>query len=111
MKDFFRTLFGIRTKRRAPPITSLPQVGASIVRHGYKIKLTQPCRPDLWDWLLLSGWRATPVVHDRRAYILLPEDTIIRLNPATQEEREQILRSLMSSAWHNTPTTSTRTRH
>lgn len=98
MKNFLRTLFGIRKKRAPLPITPPPKVGASIVRHGYRIKVTQPCRPDLWDWLLLSGWRAIPVRHDRRSSIVLPEETIPQLNLASTEERQRILDNLVGSA-------------
>ncbi len=98
MKNFFRTLLGIRTKRQPLPITPPPKVGASIVRNGYRIKVTQPCRSDLWDWLLLSGWRAIPVRHDRRASIVLPEETIPQLNVASTEDRQRLLETLVSSA-------------
>lgn len=107
MKDFFRTLFGIRAKRRAPPITPWPQPGGSIIRNGYKIKVNVACRPELWDWLQLSGWRATPVPQDRRACTMLPDDTLARLNAACTEEREQILTGLLADA-RRRPTPRTR---
>jgi hypothetical protein len=98
MKNFFRTLFGIRAKRKALPITPPPKIGANIIRNGYRIKVTQSCRPDLWDWLLLAGWRASPVRHERRACITLPEETIYQLNAAPVEHREKILGAVLNAA-------------
>ena len=90
MFDLLRTLFGIRQKRRSLPATPRPQVGASIVRNGFKIKVSQPCDPDLWDWLLLAGWRVNPVRHDRRRTINLPHDALARLNAAGIERRAKV---------------------
>ena len=82
MIDFFRTLFGIRKKRKALPATESPQIGATIVRRNVKIKVSQPCDPELWDWMLLSGWRVNPVRNDRRVCVSLPRDAIDQLNAA-----------------------------
>lgn len=97
MKNFLRTLFGIRAKRKALPITPAPQPGASIVRNGYKIKVTQPCSNDLWDWLLLSGWRVT-IRNDRRACTMLPEETFARLSAAPAASRETVLAAALDAA-------------
>ncbi|MDO6384835.1 MULTISPECIES: hypothetical protein [Uliginosibacterium] len=97
MKSFFRTLFGIRTKRRALPVTPAPQVGAYITRNGYKIKVTQPCSVELWDWLLLAGWRVIPVRNDRRASVRLPDEAMPLLGAASIEQRQRVLDGFMAS--------------
>lgn len=98
MKNFFRRLLGIRTKRRALPITPVPPTGTTIIRNGFKIKVTQTCSPELWDWLLLSGWRVVPVRHDRRAGTTLPDAAMHMLNAASVEQREHVMGNLLSSA-------------
>ena len=98
MIDSLRTLFGIRKQRRGLPSTPVPQPGSSIVRNGYKIKLAQPCNPELWDWLLLVGWRVNPVRNDRRAYQNLPADAIRQLNAAGVENRAKVHEKLLQAA-------------
>lgn len=98
MKDFFRNLFGIRQKRKGLPITPPPKVGASIIRNGVRIKVVQPCDAELWDWLLLMGWRVNPVRNDRRAYTNLPKETINRLRTAGSTQRGRVLEELMEMA-------------
>lgn len=98
MKNFIRNLFGIRKKRKALPVTPPPKVGASIIRNGAKIKVVQPCDYELWDWLLLMGWRVNPVRNDRRTYANLPRDTIAKLRNAGVEQRGRVLEQLLEEA-------------
>ncbi len=102
MKDMLRTLFSIRTKRRAPPVGPLPQVGASIMCGGVKMQVTHPMPRELWDWMVLSGWRNVPVSNDRRQSAELPERTMKDLLDAAPTEREalhaRILRQARRSA-------------
>jgi len=98
VNDFFRNLFGIRQKRRSPPVTPAPQLGATIIRNGVKIKITQSCDGELWDWLLLSGWRVNNVRNDRRKGIVLPRDAIKHLKAASVDERTKILETLLAIA-------------
>jgi hypothetical protein len=95
MKDFFRNLFGIRQRRKGLPITPPPKVGASVIRNGARIKIVQPCDSELWDWLLLMGWRVNPVRNDRRTYLNLPKETINRLRSADAEQRGRVLEELL----------------
>lgn len=101
MNDFLRNLLGIRVKRRALPITPAPKLGATILRNGVKIKITQPCDDELWDWLTLVGWRVSPVRNDRRAAVLLPPDTIARLRDAGITRRGEVLDNLVTDATGN----------
>ncbi|GAB2888270.1 hypothetical protein GCM10027046_15830 [Uliginosibacterium flavum] len=98
MKDFFRTMFGIRKKRAGLRASGAPQAGASIVRNGIKITLTQACDRDLWDWLLLSGWRVNPVSNDRRHYASPPETAVMQLLNARTEERTEAHARVLRSA-------------
>jgi hypothetical protein len=98
MKDFLRTLFRIRTQRRSYPITTAPKVGSEIICRGIKMTVSRPIAPELWDWLLLSGWRAVPVRDDRRAAVSLPEDTLRRLEAANAAEREVMLGEMLQRA-------------
>ncbi|KAF7597995.1 MAG: hypothetical protein CGU28_15420 [Candidatus Dactylopiibacterium carminicum] len=103
MKDFLRTLFGVRTKRRAHPVTPPPRAGESIVRQGFKIPVSHPMRAELWDWLLLSGWRVVPVRHDRRSSISLPDDALRQLELADAADRETLLREMLQRARRRPP--------
>lgn len=90
MNDFFRNLFKIRTKRRALPSGPRPQVGSIIVRKTMRIRVTQPISSDLWDWLLLSGWRVNTFKNDRRHYRTLPDGVLVQLAAATPEHRSEL---------------------
>lgn len=98
MNDFLRNLFGIRQKRSLPPVTASPPIGASIVRQGVKIKISHPCSDELWEWLLLSGWRVNPVRNDRRKGLVLPRDAIRLLSAAKVDERGKVLETLLAIA-------------
>ncbi|MDP5240984.1 hypothetical protein Q9Q94_15690 [Uliginosibacterium sp. 31-16] len=98
MINSLRTLLGIRTKRQPLPITSAPRPGASIVKGDYRIKTNQPCDGELWDWLLLMGWRVSSVRNDRRGYQEMPADTITRLKAASIESRSAVLDALSAKA-------------
>lgn len=76
MKDMFRTLFSIRQKRRPAPVGPLPAVGAFIVRGEIKMPVTHPVPRELWDWLVLSGWRNLPVKNDRRKGMRVPDGAL-----------------------------------
>ena len=102
MKNFLRNLFGIRQQRRSLPVTMAPKIGASIVRDGVKIKLAQSCDDEVWEWLVLCGWRVCSVRNDRRHYVQLPLDAITRLKAASVSERDSVMEELLHSA---------RTRH
>ena len=98
MIDSLRTLFGIRKKRAGLLASGAPQAGASIVRNGIKIALTQACDRDLWDWLLLSGWRVNPVSNDRRRYASPPDTAVMQLLSARSEERTDAHARVLRSA-------------
>lgn len=90
MKDWIRTALSIRNKRRAPPVGSLPPVGATIVRGAVKMAVTHDVAPELWDWLVLSGWRNLPVKVDRRKGLRAPQSALRDLARATPQERDRV---------------------
>ena len=98
MKDLLRTLFSVRQKRRAPPIGAIPSVGASIIRGQVKMSVTHPIEPDLWNWLVLSGWRSVPVKQDRRKCMALPKSALKELMSADIQERDATHAHLLSKA-------------
>lgn len=90
MKDLLRTLFSIRKDRRPAPVGPLPPVGALILRGALKMAVTQPVPRDLWDWLVLSGWRNMPVKTDRRKGMRLPDEALKALIDAAPQQRNQV---------------------
>ena len=66
---------------------SLPPVGALILRGPVKMLVTHPLPAELWDWLVLSGWRNLPVKDDRRKGLLAPTDALKTLLEADPQQR------------------------
>lgn len=87
MKDWIRNALSIRQPRRPASVGSLPPVGALIMRGPVKMLVTHPLSAELWDWLVLSGWRNTPVKDDRRKGMRLPEGALKALIDADPAER------------------------
>ncbi len=90
MKDRLRTLFSIRTKRQLPPVGPLPKVGTAIMCGSLKMQVTHPMPRELWDWMVLSGWRNLPVTKDRRQSVDLPERTLKELIDAAPNDRDAL---------------------
>ena len=90
MKDMFRTLLSIRQKRKPAPVGPLPAVGTVILRGQVKMAVTHPLPRELWDWLVLSGWRNMPVKEDRRKGMQLPEGALKALIDVDPAERNQV---------------------
>ena len=90
MKDWIRNALSIRQPRRPAPVGSLPPVGALIMRGPVKMLVTHPLPAELWDWLVLSGWRNVPEANGRRQSIELPARTMKELLDAAPSEREAL---------------------
>ena len=90
MKDLIRNLLSIRQKRKPAPVGPLPPVGAALIRGSVKMKVTHPVPRELWDWLVLSGWRNVPVKNDRRSYQWLPDAALKELLDADPAQRKQV---------------------
>ena len=98
MKDLFRNLLSIRQKRRTPPVGPLPAVGSFIQRGNVKMAITEPVPPELWDWLVLSGWRNLPVKSDRRKALQVPQGALRQLITADPQERNRAHSRLLEEA-------------
>lgn len=88
MNDWLRTLFSIRTKRRTPTAGPIPPVGATVSNGQFRMRVTNTMPRDLWEWMVLSGWRNVPVAKDRRTYVDLPENAFAQLLQAAPGDRD-----------------------
>ena len=98
MKDFVRTLFRIRKPRRPLPAGPFPQVGGTIILGNIKMDVTVPIEQDLWDWMLLTGWRVLTISHDRRSSIQLPSGALGLLVAADPDDRERLQDRMLDAA-------------
>ncbi|PJI99329.1 hypothetical protein CLU85_4173 [Acidovorax sp. 69] len=98
MKDLIRTIFSIRQDRRPAPVGHLPPVGTVILRGELKMVVTHLVPGELWDWLVLSGWRNMPVKTDRRKGMRLPDEALKTLIDAEPHERNQVHARLLEQA-------------
>ncbi|MFY3386037.1 hypothetical protein [Paracidovorax sp. MALMAid1276] len=98
MKDLLRNLLSIRQQRKPAPVGPRPQVGATIQRGDVKMAVTEPVSRELWDWLVLSGWRNLPVKHDRRKARLAPEGALRTLLDTDPQERNRAHSRILEQA-------------
>lgn len=98
MKDLLRTVFSIRQQRRAPPAGPVPPEGAFIIRKDVKMAINQPIPRDLWNWMVLSGWRTIPVKKDRRKCMELPAGALLELISAHPTERDMVHARILPQA-------------
>ena len=98
MKDWIRTLFSIRQKRRTPPAGPVPPVGAFVIRKEVKMAVNQPIPRDLWSWMVLSDWRTVPVQNDRRKCMELPASALQELISAPPTELEAVHARILDQA-------------
>ena len=81
------------------PITfGLPPVGALIIRKDVKVAVNQPIPRDLWNWMVLSGWRTIPVKKDRRKSMELPAGALLELISAHPTERDMVHARILPQA-------------
>lgn len=95
MKDFIRTLFGIRQKRKSLPPSQIPANRATLIRGGVKMTVNTQIRADLWDWLMLSGWRVNTFRNDRRKYSQMPDNALQQLMAVPSNERGNLHKKLL----------------
>jgi hypothetical protein len=95
LKDAARTLFKVRVKRKAPTSKQFPKSGSFIVRAEAQMMVTIDLTEDLWEWLVLQGWRANSFPRDRRQYAQWPTNSMAILAKAPPGERENLYRGLM----------------
>ncbi|MCO5358484.1 hypothetical protein [Acidovorax kalamii] len=98
MKDWIRNVLSIRQARRPAPVGQVPAVGTDIQRGELKMAVTHRISGELWDWLVLSGWRNLPVATDRRRGVRLPDEALKTLMDAAPQERNQVYARLLEQA-------------
>lgn len=98
MKDWIRNALSIRQQRRPAPVGSRPAPGATLVRGPVKMLVTHEVPPELWDWLVLSGWRNLPVKHDRRKGMRAPAGALKELLDADPQERNRAHSRILEQA-------------
>lgn len=103
MKDWLRNLLSIRQTRRANPTKGAPKIGGAIICDGVRMRITAPVTQELWEWMVLSGWRHIPVANDRRATVELPEDALAQLVRAAPSERNSVQARLLLAATQQEP--------
>ena len=79
MKDWIRNVLSIRQARRPAPVGQVPVVGTDIQRRELKMAVTHRIPGELWDWLVLSGWRNLPVATDRRRGMRMAVAVVMRM--------------------------------
>lgn len=98
MKDFIRTLFGIRRKRQALPPTDPPIGRTVLVRGRIKMAVTSEISEELWHWLMVEGWRVSAYHNDRRAYTRMPENAVGQLMQTSNAERSTLHKKMLQRA-------------
>lgn len=98
MKDWMRNLLSIRQNRRAPSAKGAPKVGSAIILDGVTMQITDPIPRELWEWMVLSGWRNVPVANDRRATTQLAPETLAQLIRTPAAERNGVHTTLLANA-------------
>ena len=103
MQDWMRNLLSIRQNRRAPSAKGAPKVGNAIILDGVAMQITEPVPSELWEWMVLSGWRNVPVANDRRATTQLAPDALAQLIRAPVAARNSVHASLLLTARKQVP--------
>ena len=95
MKNLVRNLLSIRKQRRAPPAGGLPKIGAVVTLGELRMKVNIAITDELWNWMVLSGWRKVPVKNDRRKCIDLPLNTLPLLADAAESQRDALQQRIL----------------
>lgn len=83
-------------RRRLQAAGRCPDVGKKICRRNMVMTVTDPLQQDLWDWLVLMGWREATEKSERRRYRRLPETSMRVLIRTDRAEREGVYRDLIA---------------
>jgi hypothetical protein len=95
LRNLFRGGKPAKDRRRTPPAGSCPPIGASLVKNGVVMKVTEPVQPEFWDWLVLSGWREVRLSRNRRKYVAAPPAAFRRLSRAVSQDRDMVYKKLL----------------
>jgi hypothetical protein len=95
LRNLFRGGKPARERRRTPPAGACPPIGASLVKRGVVMKVTEPIQAEFWDWLVLSGWREVRLSRNRRKYVPAPPGAFRRLARAVSQERDTVYQKML----------------
>ena len=95
LKDFFRSTFRIRVKRRLMPVDKVPSVGSRLTLNGMRMRVEAPMSEDTWNWMVLHGWRECKFRNDRRRYVDLPKGAYDRLRQAPPRQRDRVHKRIL----------------
>jgi hypothetical protein len=98
IQTLFRRGKPARERRRLPSAGRCPDVGTKICRRNMVMTVTDPLQKDLWDWLVLMGWREATAKPERRHYRRLPETAMRTLVRTDRAEREGVYQDLIGGA-------------
>lgn len=98
LKDFLRTLLGIRKPRRIAPVSARPPAGSHIARERLRMRLRHPLTEEQWTWLQRMGWRVIDMRNERRRYTAVPDMVLNRLLKAHGLHRDAIHARLIAAA-------------
>lgn len=82
-------------RRRLARSGKVPALDSHIIKQQLVIKITEPMVQDLWDWLVLMGWREIDMKSNRRKVRRLGNDTFAKIAQADYSVREEAYRELL----------------
>ncbi|MFA7350044.1 MAG: hypothetical protein WC009_04750 [Methylotenera sp.] len=100
MFDALKTMiFGgkpAKERRRLVRASKRPAINVYITKQQIAIKVTEPMTTELWDWLVLMGWREVDIKSNRRKITRLHDETFSKLANAKPVEREAVYRAILN---------------
>jgi hypothetical protein len=91
VRNWVRSLFGIKKPRALPRRGAKPAIGSCVVCGDLRMTVQAGLSDELWSWLLDRGWRELTYRPDRRRYRELPSVWVTRLIDTLPEMRPQVL--------------------
>lgn len=98
LRDKLRSFFRVRTRRRLAAVGPCPSVGDHIAKEGVRVRVTDEMDDELWQWLILKGWRKIFLSTDRRRYLVADDALFDELIMANNEERDSIEDRMIETA-------------
>jgi hypothetical protein len=93
-----RGLLRIRYERALPRRGPKPAIGAYVVCGEFRMTIQAGVTDELWEWLMVRGWRELRYAPDRRHYLVVPARYVTDLIDAPEEVRSQVLSIAVSHA-------------
>jgi hypothetical protein len=93
-----RGLLRIRDERAFPRRGRKPAIGAYVVWGELRMTIQAGITDELWEWLMVQGWRELRYAPDRRHYLVIPPHYVTELIDAPEEEWSNALSVAASHA-------------